>query len=170
MKLASLLSIGAITLCTVGHACSPDQDLFPHNRWGIQGSMTTGGEFGIGVADYTRTTEFGINFAAAFYNSHYGNASTFTPAFFGGFRKALTPKTFFAFGLDAAVNFVKPGGESTKTGWFAGPYISLEQMLTNNLMLTGWINPYSYARNADDSYSVQSVFASGGIGLSYLLN
>jgi len=173
MKIVSLLSISTLALCAItsANACTPGQELFDHNRVGIQGSLTTGGNVGLGLVDYTNTTEIGFNIAARIYNSSIGNATEIVPAVFGGFRKELSQRTYATLGLDVAANIFRQGGEHT-TGWFAGPYIGIEQMLANNIMLTGWIDPYSYSHQETlyETVTTHRILATGGIAFSYLLN
>jgi hypothetical protein len=92
------------------------------------------------------------------------------PVIFGGFRKALYEKTYFAYGLDLIGTFGQDHGKSIKADYGIGPYISLEQMLTHNIMLAGWIQPYqhSYQKIGGTSVSTNSFFSTGGMGINYL--
>lgn len=168
MKTKIALATLFIALCSNAYATDALTNSSA-SRWAIQSVMVSGGNFGIGIANYSDTTEFGATISATFNNAN-NQTSIFTPAVFGGWRKSLRENTFFAFGFDLVSNIGKEAGENIDTDIMAGPYISLEQQLTSHLLLLGWIVPYQYEYKKIncEAISTNSFFNSGGIGFSYL--
>ena len=138
-------------------------------RYAVQAAIVTGGNFGVGLVHYTSSTEIGATVSGKFNNAS-NRTALFTPAIFAGFRKPLGERTTFAYGLDLASKFGQDEGQHIDENIQIGPYISLEQALTNNLLLVGWIEPYTfeYEKKAGSSTTTQRLFGAGGLGLSYL--
>jgi hypothetical protein len=135
----------------------------------IQGAMATGGVMSIGLVQYTPSTEIGVTASGSFNNAD-DETKTFTPVVFAGLRESCGEQTFFAYGIDLADTFGDLNGSSIKTDIQVGPYISLEQMLTPHIMLSGWILPYQYEYLKVDHVSVTThdFFSAGGIAINYL--
>ena len=155
------------------------------NHLAVQGVLATNGELAIGLADYTNSTEAGLSFSVTFDNAD-DRTSLFIPTLFLGLRKELFENTYFAYGLDFTGVFGKDAGQHIDSDYIGGLYISLEQQLTSRVLLSGWIDAYSYEyrklAGADNDHffghhhgsdsvatSTNRFFASGGIGLSYYL-
>lgn len=163
MKIKQLLTLSLLCVSSAGLAFHSGS-----HRIGIQGALATGGNLGIGIIDYTPVTEWGVTFSGSFNNASYENR-TFTPVIFGGLRKQIAEHTYFAYGIDALGTFGKKDGLTIDSDYAIGPYISLEQMLTGHLMLSGWIEPYQYQYQKLGGYSVSThnIFAAGGVALNY---
>lgn len=158
---------GLLTIYSFAYAASSSNTDI--SQYGIQGSIATGGNFGIAVVHYTNNTELGLAGSGSVNNPNDDN-KTFTVVFFAGLRKALGEQTYFAYGINTAGTFGRLDGENIQSDYAVGPYISLEQMLTPHLILTGWILPYQYQheKTNDISTSTNRIFAAGGIGIAYL--
>lgn len=161
-----LLSAILFSMCVYS---SQLQALGCDNRFAIQSAIVTGGNFGIGIANYSNIAEYGLTVSGTWNNASH-DTRLFIPAIFGGFRHLLGEYTFFAYGLDLASKFGRENGMAVNADVFAAPYISLEQALTSHLLLVGWVNPYSfeYEKRGGVSVTTQKFFGSGGLGLSYL--
>lgn len=135
----------------------------------LQGAMATGGVMSLGVVQYTPSTEIGLT-ASGSINNAPDESKSFTPVVFGGLREALGEQTFYAYGLQLGDTFGQSNGETIKTDIFVGPYVSLEQMLTPHIMLSGWIMPYQYEYLKIDHVAVSThdFFSAGGIAINYL--
>jgi hypothetical protein len=153
-----------------------------YTAWAVQGNIVTGGLFGIGLTRYTNSTEMGVTVAGTI-NDADAETRIFSPAIFGGLRKPLFDNTYFAYGIEAAANFGREDGYKISSDYSVGFYISLEQQLTPNLLLTGWIDPYNYRHQKldydcdhhfcfmdDTSVSTHSIFSAGGVALSYFFS
>ncbi|MDF1645846.1 MAG: hypothetical protein P1U61_02540 [Legionellaceae bacterium] len=133
------------------------------------GSDVIATSFGIGIARYTPKTEIGVTASG-----HVDNAplitQTVTPVIFGGLRKALGEHTYFAYGFNYIETFGHAKGLTINMQYEAGAYISLEQLLTNHIMLSGWIMPYQYdhVKIGGITTSNNEVFSAGGIAINYL--
>lgn len=135
-------------------------------RFGIEGTMATGGNFGIGVTYYTPSYEVGVLASGSSNNYH---SRIITPVVFGGLRKYLTCNTVFAYGVNLVANYGKIGGTDIHS-YNAGVYISLEYYLSERLMLVGWIDPYAYEtfKQGRCRLNTNYIFSTGGLGLAYL--
>jgi len=138
-------------------------------RFAIQGAIATGGTLGIGIVHYTENTEIGLTISGQINNASH-STKTVTPVLFGGLRNAICEGTYFAYGLNVVSTFGTDQGHKIKYDIGAGPYISLEQMLTCHVMLVFWIDPYQYQyqKIGKTSISTQSFFSTGGMGVNYL--
>lgn len=166
-RLACLVVMSSI--CSVTSALGlSGMDLGIH-RIALQGSISTGGNLGVGLIDFTEKTELGISVSGKMNNASK-QTKTITPVIFGGLRKALGENTYFAYGVDFASIFGRDQGQTINSDYSVGPFVSLEQMLTTHVMLTGWILPYQYQyqKKAGLSTSTHSFFGAGGIGINYL--
>lgn len=145
------------------------QDYLCGHQLGIQAAIATGGNFGIGFVDFTDVSEIGFTISGSINNAPF-ETKRVTPVVFAGLRNALCERTYFAWGLDLARTFGTLDGDHVDSNIQAGFYISLEQMLTNHVMLTGWIHPYqySYLKLAGVGVSTNDFFSTGGIGFNYL--
>jgi hypothetical protein len=166
MRCRFILTIGLLGLSSFAFA--GDAVIDNYSRFGIQGAMATGGNLGIGIVNFTPTTELGLTVSGSVNNAP-DRTQTITPVLFGGFRKALGERTYFAYGIDLAGTYGRIYGEKIDSDYGVGPYISLEQMLTAHLMLTGWIQPYQYhyQKRGVQSVSTNNFFSTGGVGLNY---
>ena len=137
-------------------------------RFAVQAAMATGGNLGIGIGHYSEQTEFGVTISGQINNARH-STKTVTPVIFGGLRNSLCEGTYLAYGLNFSNTFGTDRGRHIKYDIEAGPYFSLEQMLTSRLMLVLWINPYlyEYQKIGHQSVTTQSFFHAGGIGLNY---
>ena len=138
-------------------------------RFGVQAALSTGGNTGIGLTYFTEDFEVGIT-ASGHINDARHSTKTATPVLFAGLRQQLCNGTYFAYGITALGTFGHIDGKKIKSDYAVAPYISLEQMLTHDLMLVLWIDPYNYHHQKLGSHSTttQSFFSTGGIGLNYL--
>ena len=138
-------------------------------RVAIQGALVTEGDLSIGAVLYAPTVEIGITVSASLNNARY-ETKTFTPVIFAGLRKSILEHTYFTYGVDFADTIGRQNGLTINSEYQIGPYISLEQMLTSHLMLSGWINPYQYGyqKIGGVSTSTNGIFSAGGIALNYL--
>lgn len=165
---SSLLLFSSVSFATTYKETLPN--LFTPSRIAIQGAIATGGTLSIGIVNYSETTELGFTISGT-YNNASQPTRTVTPVIFGGFRKSIRELTYFAYGLNLVGTFGRNNGDTIKADYQVGPYISLEQMLTTHLMLSGWILPYQYSYQktaGNSSTSTNSFFNSGGIALNYL--
>lgn len=155
--LLSLISVSVFAQETCDH------------RPAVQAAIATGGNLSIGIADYTERTELGATISGTMNNAS-AQTNNVTPSLFAGLRYALREATYFAWGLDLTDTFGTQNGGHIDADYQVAPYISLEQMLTKNLMLSGWIQPYQYQyeKISGNSTTTQSFFNGGGIGLNYL--
>ncbi len=146
-----------------------------YDRIALQGSLSaSNGQAytGFGIVDYGRWFELGMNLAALTKNSS-SSSKLFLPSAFGGFRYPMKERTYFAWGLNYASKLGKESGQHIKSDYSAGPYISLEQWLTYNIMLVGWINPYKYEHEVTQGNVVTTghqFFSSGGIAINYVFD
>lgn len=168
----SLWKINVITILFLGVVnCVYAQDQTDCNvhHLAIQGVIVTNGNIGAGVAYYSDKAEVGFTVSGTI-NNRSQETKLITPALFGGLRMALSDKTYFAYGLDLATKIGKDSGKTIQSDWFVGPYVSLEQMLTQHVLLSGWVNPYSfeYEKTSGSSTSTHNIFGSGGLAISYL--
>ncbi len=133
------------------------------------GSDLIATSFGIGIARYTPTTEIGVTASG-----HVDNAplrtQTVTPVIFGGLRKALGENTYFAYGINYIETFGHSEGLTIDLQYELGAYISIEQFLTNHIMLAGWIMPYQYdhVKIGGMTTANSEIFSAGGIAINYL--
>lgn len=167
MKSGSILS--GIALACLLFSAQSQACCYPSNRLAIQAAMATGGVLGMGLVNFTETTELGLTLSGN-YNNARCSTRTITPVLFGGLRQNICCNTYFAYGIDLASTFGQQHGLSIHSDYHVGPYISIEQMLTPHVMLAGWIQPYQYAyeRIGCSSVSTQSFFSTGGIAINYL--
>ena len=124
---------------------------------------------GIGMVRYAPTTEIGFNVSGSVNNAH--NATqTVVPVVFAGLRKNLNQQTYFAYGVSFTDIAGHIDGLKIDAFYQVGPYIALEQMLTNHLMLSGWILPYQYDYEKIGGVLVSGhdIFSAGGIAFNYL--
>lgn len=164
---ASLCGLFSLS-CVAGTMSSPIVKS-DSNRIAIQAAIATGGNLGIGIVDYAETTELGLTISGTVNNAS-NQTKTISPVIFGGLRKALGEQTYFAYGIDLVSTFGRDHGSHINSDYAVGPYISLEQMLTSHIMLSGWIEPYQYhyVKIAGTSTSTNNFFSSGGIAINYL--
>ena len=167
MRCRFIFTIGLLALSSLVFA--GDAVIDHYSRFGIQGAMATGGNLGIGIVNFTPVTEIGLTVSGSVNNAP-DETRTITPVVFAGLRKSLCEHTYFAYGIDLAGTYGRIYGQKIDSDYGVGPYISLEQMLTPHLMLTGWIQPYQYHYQKRDwqSISTNNFFSTGGIGLNYL--
>ncbi len=139
------------------------------HRLAVQGAIATGGNLSIGLVDYSEKTEVGVTISGTVNNASR-HTKTATPVVFAGLRKALCERTYFAYGINFADTLGEYHGKHIDADYTVGPYISLEQMLTTNIMLSGWIEPYEfeYEKIHHSSLSTHNFFNAGGIAINYL--
>lgn len=145
------------------------EDYLCGHQFAVQAAIATGGNFGIGIADYTQTTEIGLTISGSTNNAPF-ETKIITPTLFAGLRNSLMEHTYFAWGLNLTNTFGTINGSHIDSDLQVGLYISLEQMLTNHLMLVGWIDPYqySYQKLAGLGVTTNQFFSAGGLGFNYL--
>lgn len=146
----------------------PDEYVGPRN-WAIQSSIIFDGFFSVGLLRYTENYSTGI-FASSSINDAPNKTQVVTPGWFGGPRFRIYDGTFLAFGVDVFAQLGRILGEQIDGSYGLGPYISIEQYLTPNLILAAWIHPYffDHQQRANVATDVNRIFNSGGFGLSYL--
>ncbi|MFN3233890.1 MAG: hypothetical protein ACE365_00550 [Gammaproteobacteria bacterium] len=157
--------IAASTTCIAG---AYNGQMAEQRHWAGQGAVTTDGA-SLGLVYYGDVWEMGVT-GAGKYDNDSDETRLFTPAIFAGRRINLAENTEFAYGLGFSSKFGKDDGEDIDSAYGAGPYISLEQHLTPNLILSAWVEPYyyEYEKKDGDSTTTHSFFSTGGIALSYL--
>ena len=162
MKLKCLAIACVLTACSATYA---DNNLFANSRFGVQGAITTDGDIGIGVVNYSEMYEMGFTLSGSVSNN---NTNSVSPSIFAGLRKPLLEHTLFAYGLNGGATFGETANVDTRS-YEVGPYISLEQELTHSLLLSGWINPYAYGyqKTGGTSTTTNNFFNTGGISLTY---
>lgn len=137
-------------------------------RVAIQSAITTNGNATIGLVLFAPKYELGV-FGGGKIIDNNNKTELFTPGIFGGGRYFITNSTIFAFGLDLRGKFGKDNGQNIKQYYGIGPYVSLEQMLTDHVMLSIWYDPYfyEYEKTSKETTNTHN-FGSGGLGLEYL--
>lgn len=137
-------------------------------RYAIETSITTGGNVSVGGDVYTKNFEAGI-FGGGKISNGDSQTRLFTPGGFVGLRKFLCNTTVFAYGLDASTTFGKDSGKVIHYSYTVGPYVSLEQIFTDHIMLAVWYNPYLYTLEKKAEVITRTHnFGAGGIGIKYL--
>ena len=161
----TFLSAGLLTVISVASADVSNDSA----RMAIQGAIATGGYLSIGIARYAPKTEMGISISGSV-NNATNETQTFTPIVFAGLVKELGERTYFTYGVNFSDTIGHLYGLPINAYYQVGPYISLEQMLTTHLMLSGWINPYQYGyqKLGGVAISTNGIFSAGGIALNYL--
>ncbi|GEM_PF-1814162 len=169
MVVRSFFLMSILTLFAVTAEAEQFSNPFNTGRIGIQSAISTGGNFGIGLEHFTENTEIGFSLSGKINNAS-NQTKTITPVIFGGFRKSLGEKTYFAYGLNWVNTLGRDNGIEINSSYNVAPYISLEQMLTMHVMLVGWIEPYNYGyvKKGGASTSTHTFFGSGGLGINYL--
>lgn len=168
--------IAALSVCAIStnaFACNTASNWFSNGHFAVQGALTSGGNLSIGFADYTPCLEFGANASGSIVSTNTGtNTQTFSPGIFAGLRTAIAANTFFAYGANAGITVGHIGGVNINSSFGVGPYVSLEQMLNDKLLLTGWINPYAYRyqKLGVSERNTHNFFTSGGIALEYYVS
>lgn len=146
-----------------------------YDRIAFQGVLTAsnGQAFtGFGIVDYGRWFELGMDLAG-YNNNGRPKTSLFLPMAFGGLRFHIKECTYFAWGLNYASKVGTDSGYHIQSDYSVGPYIALEQWLTNHVMLVGYINPYRYeheVKQGCNTFVSNQYFSSGGIALNYVLD
>lgn len=165
-----LIAITSLVASSLAHAGYEflDDYLCGH-QFAVQSAIATGGNFGIGIVDYTQTTEIGFTISGSSNDAPF-ETKRVTPVLFAGLRNALCENTYFAWGAALNKTFGTINGLHVDSDIQAGVYVSLEQMLTNHFMLVGWIQPYQYEyrKLADVGVTTNQYFSTGGLGISYL--
>ncbi len=139
----------------------------------VQSALATEGggraALGIGIVRYAPKTELGIT-ASGSINNAQNQTKTVAPVVFGGLRNELGKRTYFAYGVNFINIFGRLNGLEINRFYEVGPYVSLEQMLTNQIMVSGWIQPYQYdyEKVGGILVSCHEIFTAGGIALNYL--
>ncbi len=167
MSYRMFLSVGALALMSVASADGLLNKESAHMA--IQGALATGGTLSIGVVRYAPTTEIGVTVSGSVNNAPH-TTQTLTPVIFAGVRKALLDRTYFAYGINFADTIGHQYGLTINADYQVGPYLSIEQMLTTHVMLSGWINPYQYEyqKIGGISTTTNGIFSAGGIAINYL--
>jgi hypothetical protein len=167
MKLRAIFIGSMIAFASINTLADTDNS----SRLAVQGAIATGGNISIGLVTYREKTELGFTIAGKINNSS-NQTKIITPVIFAGLRKAMKENTYFAYGIDFASAFGKESGETINSNYQVGPYISLEQMLTHNFMLSGWIQPYQYEykKVGGSSTSTNNFFSTGGLAINYLFS
>lgn len=159
---AALMGSSALAQAQEGQAAG-------YNGLAVQAVIATGGTLGMGLSRYTNNTEIGFSVSGT---ADTANAQTklFVPVLYAGWRKALREKTYFSAGLDLLGKYGRDAGQAISADYQAGPYVSLEQVLTSHILLNVWVDPYNYEYKSAGgvSTSTNRFFATGGLGLSYL--
>lgn len=145
------------------------EDYFCDHQFAVQSAISTGGNFGIGIVDFTQTTEIGFTISGSINNAPL-ETKRITPVIFAGLRNSICEHTYFAYGFSLNKTFGSINGNQINSDLEAAFYISLEQMLTNHIMLVGWINPYQYEHRklAGVDVTTNQFFSTGGLGINYL--
>ncbi|RZI46606.1 hypothetical protein [Candidatus Finniella inopinata] len=138
------------------------------NRWGVQASIVDSGTTSIGVVNYGECHSAGFN-VSGFLRTNGKSTNVFSPAFFGGPRFKVRENTYFAFGVDISTDIGKKDGRSINSSVNVGPYVSIEYQPVSHIVLSAWINPYTYQnQRIGGQRTTTHKFAAGGIGISYL--
>jgi hypothetical protein len=138
----------------------------------IQMALVANAGMSIGFIHYDEYYSYGINLAGKAGKTDNKNTRIFTPSLFVGGRYPLGCSTHFAYGIDLSTKVGKEHGENVNSNIGTGPYISLDYDINDCLILTGWIEPYSYQYEKIGIIQsrTHSFFNTGGIGISYYFN
>lgn len=140
------------------------------NHWGIQGSIVDGGATAIGLVNYGEHHSAGVTISG-FLKTTGKTTHVFTPGFFAGPRFKIRENTYFAVGIDVSSRLGKDNGKSINCSVNVGPYLSIEYHPLRHIVLTAWINPYTYQNEKiAGKRTTTHKFAAGGIGISYLFS
>ncbi|MFA6409206.1 MAG: hypothetical protein WCW01_03420 [Gammaproteobacteria bacterium] len=168
----SVFAIAALTASLVlfqspSYAYGRD-DLNGH--WGIDGSVITDGTILMGVNRYAPNYEAGIAFGGKFDNSSTARNSFFRLPIFVGLRHFIAEHTVFAYGINGGSTFGRHNGAKINSDVTVGAYVSVEQYVSENVLLRVWIDPYQYENEKKDGVttSTNSIFSAGGLGVTYL--
>ncbi|MFA6409207.1 MAG: hypothetical protein WCW01_03425 [Gammaproteobacteria bacterium] len=142
----------------------------PNGHWGVDGAVVTDGSILMGVNRYAPNYEVGLAFGGKFNNSSTARTSLFSVPVFVGLRSFLAEHTALGYGVNGGVAFGRSAGAKVNSNYTVAPYVSLEQYLTEHVMLRFWLNPYQYEYDKKDgvSTSTNSIFSAGGFGVTYL--
>jgi len=169
-KLKISFACALLGASALAYACDNPNNITPQDRtrFAVESAIVTGGTVSLGGDVYTKGFEAGLSGGGKISN---GDSQTrlFTPSAFVGLRKFLTNSTVFAYGLDASTTFGKDSGKKINYSYSAAPYVSIEQFLTDDVMLGVWYNPYQYTieKKAGEITRTHD-FGSGGVALKYL--
>ena len=138
------------------------------NRWGVQGAIVDSGATSIGLVNYGECHSAGITISG-FLKTSGKTTHVFTPGLFGGPRFKIRENTYFAFGIDVGARLGKQDGNSINSSVVVGPYVSIEYQPVRHIVLSAWINPYTFQNERiAGKRTTTHKFAAGGIGISYL--
>ncbi len=138
------------------------------NYWGVQAAIVDSGATSIGLVNYGECHSAGLTIAG-FLKTTGKKSHVFTPGFFCGPRFKVRENTYFAFGVDVGARLGKEDGNSINSSIKVGPYVSIEYQPVRYVVLTAWINPYTYQNEKiGGKRTTTHKFAAGGIGISYL--
>jgi hypothetical protein len=143
-------------------------------RLGVQAGYNLGTASGtsIGVVHYWNNFEGGITGGYASNNVTGSETKIGNVGAFAGLRHSLDQGSWFAWGANFQYGFGTISGRAGYKPIQVGPYVALEHMLGNSILVAAWINPYLYRSEKDDVNTVATVtssfFTTGGIGFSYL--
>ncbi len=180
MRKSKLLVLGAMfALATpMAHAecdyCAPEESVYDYTRvhqWAVQGTFDVANKLFIGISNYTNYFEWGVS-AGGKITSQNIKSSNVTPFWFADLRAHLANNTVLAYGFDGSFTFGENNGHHINSDWVVSTRIALEQYLTQSVILTGWINPncYIHTREGGVTNTVNTIFSTGGIALSYVFS
>ena len=138
------------------------------NHWGVQAAIVDSGATSIGLVNYGECHSAGLTIAG-FLKTTGKKSHVFTPGFFGGPRFKVRENTYVAVGVDVGARLGKEDGNSINSSIKVGPYVSIEYQPVRYIVLTAWINPYTFQNERiGGKRTTTHKFAAGGIGISYL--
>jgi len=148
------------------YAQSARSDMQGH--WAIEGAIGTSGTVGVNFSRYEHAYEFGAGIGGVVNNSS-SRTSLFTVSAYAGLRNYIAENTVFAYGLNLGTKFGRDSGDKVNSVVSTGPYVSIEQYLTEHVVASVWINPYyyEYEKKAGVGKSTNRFLSSGGVSFSY---
>ncbi|MFA6409208.1 MAG: hypothetical protein WCW01_03430 [Gammaproteobacteria bacterium] len=144
---------------------------YAKGHWAVEGTVVTSGVVAVDLVRYEKAYEAGVSFGGKFNNSS-SRTSMFSAAVFGGLRYFIAPKTVFVYGISVASLFGRDNGAKINASYSIAPYISVEQYLSEKVLVSVWIDPYQYQYDKKDGVctSTNRIFNAGGLGVSYLFD
>ena len=140
---------------------------FENGHFALQAAHSNSGN-SLGFVRYGDTYSGGIY---GNYTSDNAAAQTSVGALglFFGPRSNVAETTYISYGIDLIAVLGTLQGVNIDHDWIAAPYIGVEQNIGSRVVVTGWINPYSYEHKSLGGLTIVTHSTGvGGIGIAYL--
>jgi hypothetical protein len=127
-----------------------------------------GTSMGMGLGLYGDNFELGLTGSGYVEDSATAH-DIVTAVVYGGARKKIEKNVYFASGVTFLQNFGDEDGLPINREYEIGPYVSLEIMISQKVLIGGWILPYQYDYEKVNGVARKEheYFSSGGITLNY---